>query len=53
MRTALEKSASPSEKLDFIFSHIANIEFPDGRIRYSEGGIRSLDHSISGDSAAG
>jgi hypothetical protein len=38
MRTAISKFSKPSEKLDFIFSHICNFELMDGRTPNQVGG---------------
>jgi hypothetical protein len=46
MRSPIDKSATPSEKLDFIFSHICNHINPVTRRRNDEGGI-AIDLSAS------
>src|SRR5437879_1799870 len=46
MRIPINKSAAPSEKLDFIFSHICNFENPSTGRRNDEGGV-TIDFTVA------
>ena len=56
MRSPIDKSATPSEKLDFIFAHICNFQHSPAGKRNDEGGViidftaayMSFDHNYFG-----